>query len=208
MPVHNPNVFRLIHSLAIAVAILLLAPVVAHAAEPVRSPMLKLSQCPRAVQKTLVAEARGAKITEVATDEADGELEYTAEVVIKQRHFSITVAASGKLIEKVLDNEEEKEITFSDCPRAVRRTFADETDGAKIGAVEKETQNGVVWYSTEVEIGGNWYSITVAENGVLVEKMLEEDSDDADAPAKVVKIQQGVDRPGQFRCLMILKPHQ
>ena len=203
MPVHNPNILRQFHVLLISVAMLLLAPVVAHAAEPVRSPTLKLSQCPQAVQKMLVAEARGAKITDVATDDADGKVEYTAEVVIKQRHFSITVAATGKLIEKVLDNEEEKEITFSDCPRSVRRTLADETDGAKIGAVEKETQNGVVWYSTKVQIGGDWYLITVAENGVLVEKIPEDDSDDEKAPAKAVKIEHGVDRPGQFRRLMI-----
>jgi len=57
--------------------------------------------------------------------------------------------------------------------------------------------------STEVNIGGDWYAITVAENGVLVEKMLEDDSDDQDALAKAVKIEHGVDRPGQFRRLMI-----
>ena len=57
--------------------------------------------------------------------------------------------------------------------------------------------------STEVNIGGDWYAITVAENGVLVEKMLEDDSDDQDALAKAVKIEHCVDRPGQFRRLMI-----
>lgn len=203
MPAYHQNVLRLLHLLAIGVAMQLLAPVVAHAAEPIRVPMLKLSQCPQAVQRTLVAEAKGSKITEVTTDDANGDLEYTTEVVIKDRHFSITVAATGKLIEKVLDNEEEKEIAFSDCPKAVRRTFADEADGTKIGMVEKETQNGVVWYSTEVKIGGDWYSITVAENGVLVEKTLEDDADDEDAPAKVVKTEHGADRLGQFRRLRI-----
>ena len=176
------NMINLVHVIALSVAMLFMALSTSHAAETKASPKLKLSECPVAVQKTLTAEAKGAKITAVETDTPYDELEYTAKVIIKKHHYALTVAQDGKLIQKALENEEEKEIDFAKCPKAVQRAFEDEADGTEIETVEKATQNGVVWYTASMEIGGDQYWITVAANGVLIAKTLDEDDSEEETP--------------------------
>jgi outer membrane autotransporter protein len=177
------NLFRLAYVFIAALAILAIGPSTSHAAEPTEPEGLKLSECPTAVQKTLIAEAKGTKIEIVETDTDDrGNLEYIANVVIKKHHYSITVATSGKLIQKALDNDKEEQLDFADCPPAVQQTLADEADGAEIETVEKDTQNGAVSYVAKVVIDGDAYSITVAENGVLIDKSQDGDDSDTDTP--------------------------
>lgn len=176
------NMINLVHVIALSVAMLFMALSTSHAAEAKESPKLKVSECPMAVQKTLTAEAKGAKIKAVETDTPQDDLEFTAKVIIKKHQYAITVGQDGKLIQKALENEEEKEINFSECPKAVQRALQDEADGTEIETAQKAKQNGVVWYTANVEIGGDPYWITVAENGVLIQKTLDEDDRDEDMP--------------------------
>jgi uncharacterized membrane protein YkoI len=69
------------------------------------------------------------------------------------------------------------ELKLSECPVAVQKTFQREANGAKIDEVEKEIEDGKTTYEADVTIDGKKYDITVAENGMLLEKALEEDED-------------------------------
>ena len=146
-------------------------------------PDLTLSDCPPAVQKTLQAEAKGAGIQDVHEDPREDETQYIAHVTIKGRHYSITVCEHGTLIQKQLENEDEREIRLADCPSPVRKALNDEADGAAIDTVEKDTKAGHVSYTAGVEIDGNYYWITVAADGTLIDKTLDDEAeDDADQP--------------------------
>ena len=72
------------------------------------------------------------------------------------------------------------EIKLSECPAAVQKTFEREANGAKIDEVEKEIEDGKTTYEAHVIIDGKEYEITVAEDGTLLEKALEEDDDEND----------------------------
>src|SRR5690349_16110871 len=68
---------------------------------------LRLSDCPKAVQRKLKAEARGARIDSVEIDPgSEGEEDYYVATVDIGRHtYEITVAADGQLIEKYMTND-------------------------------------------------------------------------------------------------------
>ncbi len=145
------------------------------------SQKIAFSDCPIAVQETMTAESKGAKIAIVEEDNQGEEAWYTADVTIKNRAYSITVAEDGTLVQKKLGNEKEQQIKFADCPVSVQKTFLEESDGAKVDSVEKDIRNGQVSYTASVEIGDNLYWITVSNDGTLLDKSLDDAEDDTDA---------------------------
>ncbi|MGE5612236.1 MAG: hypothetical protein ACM359_23515 [Bacillota bacterium] len=158
---------------------------VARAADDQSPHKLKLSDCPRSVQKTFEVEAKGTKIETVEADVEDGEAWYTADVTIKGKKYTITVDQDGILIDKLLGNDEEKQLKLADCPKAVQNTLKEETQGFEIGKVVREKQHGVVSYYARVNIQGNRYWITVDEDGTLISKSLDDSEDDGDQDRSV-----------------------
>jgi hypothetical protein len=73
---------------------------------------------------------------------------------------------------RAADVEQPKPVKFSECPAPVQNTLQKEGKGANIEAVQKDVQEGEAWYIALVSIKGRDYSITVAEDGVLMEKKL------------------------------------
>jgi hypothetical protein len=71
--------------------------------------VIKFSEAPSAVQKTLKREAFGAKIAKVDIESHDGKRVYEADVEIDGKNYEILVAKDGSLISKALDEEEEEE---------------------------------------------------------------------------------------------------
>jgi uncharacterized membrane protein YkoI len=145
---------------------------------------LKLAECPAAVQKTLKREANGAKIDEVEKEAEDGKTIYEADVTIDGKKYDITVAEDGTLLEKALEEDEdaddgkkgeEVEVKRSDCPVAVQKTLKREANGASIDAVGKETKDGKIIFEVDVKIDGKNYEIRVAEDGILISKVLDEE---------------------------------
>jgi hypothetical protein len=68
---------------------------------------IKFSEAPQAVQKTLTAEAFGAKIDGVDKEtKKDGKEIYEADAVIDGTNYEIKVAPDGTLISKKIDNED------------------------------------------------------------------------------------------------------
>jgi hypothetical protein len=70
--------------------------------------VIKFSEAPGAVQKTLKREAFGAKIAKVDIESHDGKKVYEADVEIDGKNYEILVAKDGTLISKALDEEEEE----------------------------------------------------------------------------------------------------
>jgi hypothetical protein len=84
----------------------------------------------------------------------------------------------------------EEEIPFADCPAAVQKTMRDESKGAKIDFVYKETEDGETTYWASIAIGGKDYEIGIAEDGTLTDLKLGGDVDEIrffDCPAAVQK---------------------
>jgi uncharacterized membrane protein YkoI len=143
-----------------------------------------LSDCPGAVQKTFKREAPGITIKEVEQEIEDGKTYYEAEVKIDGKAYEIEVAEDGTLIEKALEEvsseAEEVEMKLSDSPEAVQKTMKREAGNTTIEVVEKETTGGKTVYEAEARIDGKSYEIEVAEDGTLISKALEDESDEDD----------------------------
>ncbi len=153
------------------------------AAPPIRSwgieEDVEFSAAPAAVQKTMQAETKGADFTTLSKETEDDRTKYWADVEISGKSYVIGVAEDGTLSElSLLINDEE--IALADCPPAVQKTFNEESRGAKIESVERESQLGVTIYLTMVEINGNDYELKVAEDGTLTAKILMIEEDEVD----------------------------
>src|SRR5262249_22790179 len=72
----------------------------------------------------------------------------------------------------------EAKVKLADCPKAVQDTMTKEAQGAQIGVIDQEQENGNVTYETDVVINGRNYEIKVAADGTLIGKKLDEDKDE------------------------------
>ena len=70
---------------------------------------VKLTDCPKAVQKTLKRESKGGKIIEIEREEEDGQSIYEAEVILDGKEYEVEIAGDGTLLSKELEEEEEVE---------------------------------------------------------------------------------------------------
>ena len=148
---------------------------------------IKLAECPAAVRKTLEHEAKGSKLETVDKITEDGATTYGAEVLVGGRKYRVHVDAEGSLIEMGLEVGDE-EVKFAASPAAVQATFHREAKDAKFDLLTKDLKYGVNVYEAVAMLGGKEYSIVVAENGTLVEKMLivaEDEIDLTHCPAAV-----------------------
>ncbi len=149
---------------------------------------IKLSDCPKAVQKTFQSEAKGAKIETVTREkEGDAEALYWAEVELGGKAYEIGVLDDGTLSELNLAVSDEK-IPLERCPATVQETFRNEALGEKVHEVGRDVKYGVKIYQTVVNHKGKSYAVVVAEDGTLVEKVLvinDEEVKLSDCPAAV-----------------------
>jgi hypothetical protein len=149
---------------------------------------IKLSDCPPAVRKTFQAEAKGAKIETVTRErEADAEALYWAEVELGGKKYEIGILEDGTLTEMNLAVSDEK-IPLESCPAAVQETFRSEALGEKVVEIGRDVKYGVTIYQTVVNHKGKSYTVIVAEDGTLMEKVLvinDEEVKLSDCPAVV-----------------------
>ncbi|MDZ4683615.1 MAG: M56 family metallopeptidase [Planctomycetaceae bacterium] len=84
------------------------------------------------------------------------------------------------------DDEDDKGkvvLKLSDLPKSVRKTLLRELrGGGSLEELEREIEDGRIIYSAEIEVdsdsGELVYDVEIAENGVLLKKVLEDDDDD------------------------------
>jgi hypothetical protein len=70
---------------------------------------IELSDCPKAVQKTLKREANGSELEEITKEEEDGKTVYEAEVEIDGKDYEIEVTEDGTLLSKELEDDDDEE---------------------------------------------------------------------------------------------------
>lgn len=140
---------------------------------PRSSSTLKLADCPAAVRKTIELEAKGATIGEVEKAVTDEKPVYSTSFVSGGKHYRMNVDEKGTLEELALEITGDDEVEFSMCPAAVQSTFRHEAPkGMTFDTVMKDLKYGTVIYEVVVPVGNKEYSLVVADNGTLVEKML------------------------------------
>jgi hypothetical protein len=133
---------------------------------------IKISDCPASVRKTFESEAKGVKLDKVTKEKnADDETLFWADVSIGGKMYAIGVLEDGTLTEMNLAVDDE-ELPFERCPALVQATMRHEAFGQKVGSVGKDMKYGVSIYETVVPYRGHSYQIVVAEDGMLVEKVL------------------------------------
>ena len=90
---------------------------------------------------------------------------------------AMSCAAQGKEKQEKEENEgNETKVQFSQVPQAVQTTLKEESHGATIATVDKETDDGKTIYEADVDIKGKNYEIKVAEDGTLISKKLDDES--------------------------------
>jgi uncharacterized membrane protein YkoI len=133
-----------------------------------------LDAVPAAVKATILKAAGGAPIKEIEKETENGKVVFEAEFVRDGKKTEVEVDAAGKLLST------EVEISLDDVPAAVKATILKAAGGAKIAEVEKEIANGVTTYEAEFVADGKEVEITVAADGKLLEREVEDDADDDD----------------------------
>lgn len=165
---------------------------------------ISVSDCPKAVQKTLKQEVGKGKIVDVDVRKIDGVAIYESEVWFGDLEYDIVIRGDGTLLAKRLENdgdedadnddededegdeecdeEEETEtpVRMTDLPKRVLKTLKREARGGEIEEIEKETEGDKVVYEAEVEFGEKEYEIEIAEDGTLLSKVLEEEEGGGD----------------------------
>ncbi len=162
---------------------------------------VSVSDCPKAVQKTLKHEAGKGKIVDVDVRKIDGVAIYESEVLFGDLEYDIVIRGDGTLLAKLLENdgddedegheedgdeegdeddEEEAEtpVRMADLPKSVKKTLKREARGGEIEEIEKETEGDNVVYEAEVEFGEKEYEVEIAQDGTLLSKVLEEEEGD------------------------------
>jgi len=78
------------------------------------------------------------------------------------------------------DERNEQQVNMDQVPAAVKATLTKEAGGGQIQEVEKMTWKGRTAYEADVMMDGKKWEVTVREDGQLLRKMLDEETDDED----------------------------
>jgi len=76
--------------------------------------------------------------------------------------------------------KKEEKVTIDQVPPAVKATILREAGGNKIEEIEKETKDGKTVYEAEWKADGKEIELTVAEDGTVLKKKVEEGDKDED----------------------------
>jgi hypothetical protein len=158
---------------------------------------ISVSDCPKAVQKTLKRELGKGKLVDVDVRKIKGVAIYESEVWFGESEYDITVRGDGTLLAKRLErdgkdedpdeddendaDEEEREapVKMDDLPKRVATTLKREARGGEIEEIVKKQEGDKVVFEAEVEFetrkGDKEYEIEIAKDGTLVCKVLEEE---------------------------------
>jgi hypothetical protein len=98
---------------------------------------VSMAKVPAAVRKTLKREANGAGIDKVDVEKRNGKTVYETDVEIDGQNYEILVAADGKLISKMIDNEAEEKEARSGKPAKDDRDRGDAKKSSKAKSVKE-----------------------------------------------------------------------
>ena len=97
---------------------------------------IERSALPRAVERTVQTESRGATIKGFATEREHGQVVYEVEMIVEGHSKDLQIAADGTL------NEVEEEVGFASLPTTVQAGLTAKAAGAEISKVESLHKKG------------------------------------------------------------------
>ncbi len=127
-----------------------------------RADNVKLESLPAPVRETIVANARGATVSEIDVLKVDGRTLYVAEVYLTpQKDLDLHVDADGKLIKS------KEDIDLSEAPAAVQEAAGEL--GGTIDDIDKVVAGGKTTYHVDIErTNAPDLDVVVAEDGSIV----------------------------------------
>lgn len=121
---------------------------------------VKMSELPAAVQATVKAESKGAKIRGLDTEVEKGQRLYEAEMIVNGHGKDISIDESGKVVEV------EEEVPLDQVPAAAKSAIEKGAKGGKIGKIESVTTGGkLVAYEAQVRKGAKHSEVRVDPEG-------------------------------------------
>ena len=78
------------------------------------------------------------------------------------------------------DKGKEQAVTMDQLPAAAKATLTREAGAGKIEEIDKQSEHGKTVYEADVLLDGKKWEITVREDGQLLKKQLDEETDDED----------------------------
>ncbi len=137
---------------------------------------------PPQVQKTVRAQAPNAEIASVSKLSTNGMDAYKVEFREEGRNPAIIVGANGTLLSSDLGKKAgvlDRLLTptgpagtpFSALPKAVQKTIESQAPNGQVSNISRQEENGRVIYEIEFKDQGKNPTMTVAEEGTLVQQL-------------------------------------
>jgi hypothetical protein len=118
------------------------------------------SQLPPAVEATVAAQSKGAKVRGFSEEKENGETCYEAELQVNGHSKDVLIDAQGNIVEV------EEEVALDSLPAAVREGLQNAAAGGRLGKVESVTRHGtLVAYEARVLTKGKSTEIQVGPDG-------------------------------------------
>jgi uncharacterized membrane protein YkoI len=154
---------------------------------------VNLSDCSKAIQKSLRQEATKGKIGEIELKKENGVAVYSADVQFTELHYIVVIRPDGVLLSKILKSgddaatttngstaadggeaEKKSSVKTSALPKKVQKTLKAESRGGEIDDLVKVEKGNSVCYRAEAEINERDYQIEIDDTGTLLKKVFVE----------------------------------
>jgi hypothetical protein len=121
---------------------------------------IKRSDLPAAVEKTVVAQSKGATIRGFSEETEDGQILYETELIVNGRSKDVAMDASGAIVEV------EEQVAMDSLPAAVKDGLQAKAGKGKLLKVESITKHDkLVAYEAQVATDGKRSEVQVDPNG-------------------------------------------
>jgi uncharacterized membrane protein YkoI len=124
---------------------------------------VKMKDLPKAVQKTVQEQSKGATISGLSKEVEHGKTYYEVELKISGRGKDVLIDPAGAIVEV------EEEVTMASLPPAVKTAIEAKAGKGKIVKVESITKNNaLVAYEAQVNTAGKKSEIKVGPEGKAI----------------------------------------
>jgi uncharacterized membrane protein YkoI len=131
---------------------------------------VKMKDLPKAVQKTVQEQSKGATVGGLSKEVEHGKTYYEVELKVNGHGKDILIDPSGAIVEV------EEQVTMASLPAAVRTAIEAKAGKGRILKVESITKNNaVVAYEAQVNTAGKKSEIKVGPEGNSIDNEKEED---------------------------------
>jgi hypothetical protein len=143
---------------------------------------VKLKDLPKAVQKTVQEQSKGATIRGLAEESDDGKTFYELELRVKGHTRDVLIDVDGAVVEV------EEEVALEALPPIVKSSFQTHAGKGKILLVESISKNDtIVAYEAQIKTGRKLSEVKVGADGQFISS--ENDEDEAKEKAAKKKRQ-------------------